>query len=471
MRFTAAVATLACLAFPAEARAADSKLPVVVWPTLTPAGDAAGTALHKPLSANDKALFERSQELDATLRDAVQDLGFTLYVADTGPTLGHTRDSDLLRRAGSAASNAEPDGGTWVISPRVEAAGGNEYVVRIVAVPPRGRELRVRVETVPGESVSARGLVMLRELLSPQTAALATVEGDRERTGKGNTQGVMPPLRSQGRAVLAVNAGLFGAFSAYGLEQASGSDDPRVLYPLLAVGTGAGVGAALLVADEWDVTTGEASFLAAGTWWGAASALLVTVGRGLEPINDRYTYGVAGGLVGLGAATFAVTQRKIDEGGATLTHSGAAFGLLAGGAVEMFYQGTTTNIEPYTGMGWGAGIGLLASGTLASLVTVSQSRVLMVDVGLGGGALIGAAAASPLLFEHPTEASQRGWLAVTVAGSLAGGVTAWWLTRDGNAPKLASWIKGLPSAGIIGSTPTRTGDVPAYGVSWGGGGL
>jgi hypothetical protein len=278
----------------------------------------------------------------------------------------------------------------------------------------------------------------------------------------------MPPLRSQGRAVLAVNSGLFGAFAAFGLEKASGSDDPRVLYPLLALGTGIGVGASLLVADEWDVTTGEAGFLAAGAWWGAASALLVTVGRGLEPIDDRYTYGVGGGLIGLGAATFALTQRKIDEGGAALTHSGAAFGLLAGGAVEMFYEGKTTNIEPYTGMGWGAGIGLLASGTLASLVTVSQSRVLMVDVGLGGGALIGAAAASPLLFEHPTAESQRGWLAVTVAGSLAGGATAWWLTRDGSSPKLASWIRGLPSAGIIGSTPTRTGDVPAYGVTWGG---
>jgi hypothetical protein len=134
----------------------------------------------------------------------------------------------------------------------------------------------------------------------------------------------------------------------------------------------------------------------------------------------------------------------------------------------MFYRGTTTNIEPYTGMGWGTGIGVLASGTMASLITVSQSRVLMIDVGLGGGALLGAAAASPLLFEHVTESSQRGWLAATVAGSLAGGATAWWLTRDGGSPKLASWIRGLPSAGIIGVTPTRTGDVPAYGVTWGG---
>lgn len=451
----------------AAVASADPKLPVVVWPTLTPAGDASGPPLHKPQAGTDKALYERAQELDATLRDAVQDLGFTLYVADTGPAPGRTRDADLLHRADSAAAGGEPDG-TWVVSPRVESAGGDQYVVRIVAVPPRGHELRVRVETVAADSVSARGLVMLRDLLSPQTAAIASTEKDLERTCNGTTQGIMPPLRSEGRAVLAVNAGLFGAFTSFGLEKASGSDDPRVLYPLLALGTGIGVGAALLVADEWDVTTGDAGFLAAGAWWGAASALLVSVGRGVEPVDERYTVGVGGGLVGLGLGTFALTQRHMDEGRAALTHSGAAFGLLAGGAVELFYRGTTTNIEPYTGMGYGTGIGLVGAGAIASLLSVSQSRVLLVDVGLGGGALIGAAAASPLLFENVTEASTRGWLAATVAGGLVGGAAAWWLTRDSTPPKLASWLRGLPSAGIIGATETRTGAVPAFGVSWAG---
>ena len=467
-RFLGGVALAAALAAAASARA-DPKLPVVIWPTLTPAGDAPGVGtLHKPVPASERQLFERAQELDATLRDAVQDLGFTLYVADTGPAPGRTRDADLLRRADSSAAGAEAEGGTWVVSPRVEAAGGNEYIVRIVAVPPRGHELRVRVETVAAESVSARGLVMLRDLLSPQTAAQATVEGDIERRAKGSTQGVMAPPRSQGRAVLAVNAGLFGAFTAFGLQKASGSDDPRVLYPLLALGTGIGVGAALLAADEWDVTTGDASFLAAGAWWGASSALLVAVGRGVEPVNDRYTFGVGGGLVGLSLATLAVTQRRMDEGGATLAHSGAAFGLLAGGAVEMFYKGTTTNIQPYTGMGYGNGIGLLAAGAIATLVPVSQSRILLIDVGLGSGALIGAAAASPLLFEHVSDGSTRGWLTATVAGSLVGGAAAWWLTRDRTPSKPSSWLHGLPSAGVIGSSPARTGQVPVYGVAWGG---
>jgi hypothetical protein len=445
----------------------DQKPSVVVWPTLTPAGDGPSTApLHKPALATDRAVFELAQELDATLRDAVQDLGFTLYVADTGPAPGRTRDTDLLRRAAASAAGGEADGGTWVVSPRVETEGGDQYVVRILAVPPGGHELRVRVETVAKDSVSVRGLVMLRDMLSPQTAAQAAIEGEIQRAGRGTTTGVMTPLRSQGRAVLAVNGGLFGASVAYALQKASGSEDPRVLYPLLALGTGIGVGAALLVTDEWDVSTGDAGVLAAGAWWGGASAALIGVGQNVQPVNDRYTLAVGGGLLGLSLATFAVTQRRMDEGDATLTHSGAAFGLLAGAAVEMFQRGTTTNIQPYTGMGYGTGVGVLAAGALASVVTVSPSRVLLIDVGLGGGALLGAAAASPLLFENPTQASERGWLAATVAGSLVGGATAWWLTRDITPPKPLGASLGFPLAGIIGSSPSRGGETPIYGVAW-----
>ncbi len=134
-------------------------------------------------------------ELDATLRDAVQDLGFDLYVADAGPAPGHTRDQDLVERAAGSAANGTPEGGTWVVSPRIEAASGGDYVVRIVAVPPDGHELRVRVETVPADSVGVRGLVMLRDLLSPATAAQAAVEQEREEAAQGFGAGDHAPVR------------------------------------------------------------------------------------------------------------------------------------------------------------------------------------------------------------------------------------------------------------------------------------
>ncbi len=460
----------------APASASDAPEPkpaVVVWPTLTPIGDVpTGAALHRPQSGADREVFERAQELDATVRDAVQDLGFTLYVADTGPANGHTRDEDLLERAARSPGAATPDGaprGTWVVSPRIEAAGGGEYTVRIVAVAPLGRELHVRVETAAADSVGVRGLVMLRDLLSPASAARAAIEREREQTSRGTAQGIMSPLRSQGRAVLAVNSGLFGGFAAFSVQRASGSDDPRVLYPLLALGTGIGIGAALLAADEWDVTGGDAWFLTAGTWWGAAAGFLIAAGHNLQPSEDRFSWGVGGGLIGAGLATFAVTRTTMDDGDAMLAHSGGALGLLLGSATELLYRGVAPSptAHPYTGSGYGAAIGLLAAGTLATRVTVSPSRVLLVDLGAGGGALIGAALASPLIFQNVTPANTRGWLGATLGGAVAGGLTAWWLTRDA-IPKRAAWRLGQPGGGVIGSSVTSRGETPIYGVDWSG---
>jgi hypothetical protein len=462
---TSALAVLAA----AQSSLAETKPPVVIWPTLTPAGDSpAGGALHKPQPGVDKETFARAMELDATLRDAVQDLGFDLFIADAGPASGHTRDEDLVERAAGSAANGTPEGGTWVVSPRIEWTSGGDYVVRIVAVPPNGHELRVRVETVPADSVGVRGLVMLRDLLSPSAAAQAAVEQEREEAARGSTQGIMHPPRSQGRAVLAVNSALFGGFAAFSLQRSSGSEDPRVTYPLLALGTGMGIGAALLVTDEWNITTGDAWFLSAGAWWGTTSAILLAAGNNLQPFDDRYTWGVSGGLIGASLATFALTRGPMDDGDAMLAHSGAAFGLLLGGAIQLLYQGQTpAEATPYRGMGYGTAAGLLLAGTLATRVTTSPSRVLLVDVGVGGGALLGAAAASPLIFKNITPQGTRGWLSATIGGSVLGGVLAFYLTRD-SSPKI-SWLPpGYPTAGVIGESIGPHGNKPILGVGWGG---
>jgi hypothetical protein len=465
MRWVLAVAAFA-LVLVARVAVAAEPASVVVWPTLTPAGDgSSAVALHRPSPTTEKALADRAAELDATLRDGVSDLGFTLYVADAGPSPGHMRDSDLIERASKAGGGGASNTGTWVVSPRLEAGSGDTLVIRIVAVPPNGRELRVRVETVPAESVAVRGLVMMRDMLSPNTAQVAATERERDRLDTGAGAGVMSPLRSQGRAVLAINSALFGGFLAYSVQRSSGSDDPRVLYPLLALGTGVGIGGALLVADEWDVTTGDAWFLAAGGWWGAASGLLIANGRHVDPLTDRYAWGVAGGFIGLGTSTITLIKFRMDEGDAMLAHSGGALGLFFGALGELAYRGTTTDVTPFTGMGYGAAIGLVAAEALATQVTASPSRVLLIDVGVGGGALVGAAAASPLIFQDLTETKTRWWVAATMAGGLAGGGVAWFLTRDAWSTK-TSWNLGLPMAGVIGASATRTGAVPAYGIGW-----
>jgi hypothetical protein len=439
---------------------------VVVWPTLTPAGDdPAGGPLHRP-SFSDSPLASRAEELDATLRDAAQDLGNVLDVDDVGPGVGHARDSDLIERAAQTRAGSRPGSGTWVVSARLEHAAGDSFLVRIVAVPPNGTELRVRVETVKGSDIPVRGLVMLRDLLSPQAAAQAeAARRELVRVDPTTQLGLTSPPRSEGRAILAVNGALFGAYVAYSIQFASGSNDPRVLYPLLTLGTGIGLGSAILVSEEWDVSTGAAWYLAAGAWWGAGAGVLIANGQGVSPFGDRYSWGVVGGLGGLTLATVALTRKKMDEGGAALTHSGAGLGFVVGGLSEFFYKGSTV-ATPFRGSGYGSAIGLIGAGATAAFVPVSPSRVLLVDLGAGLGGLAGAAGASPLVFRDVTAASTRGFVAATLGGTILGGGIGLFLTRGDGKPSKKALLPFdvMPTAGVIGESMTPKGGVPIYGI-------
>jgi len=439
--------------------------PIVVWPTLTPAGDEVGaTSVHKP-GPTEGSIYSRAMELDATLRDAVQDLGYTLDVGDPGPAMGHARDLDMLERAQHSTphSSSPTDTGTWLVSPRLEPTSGDAFLLRIVVVPPKGKQLRVRVERVSGPDVAVRGLVLLRDLLA--TSPVATTEPTR-RPDESAAMGIMAPSRSPGRAVLAANAALFGAFMAFSVQRASGSEDPRLLYPLLTLGTGLGLGSALLVAEEWNVSTGDAWTLAGGAWWGTAAGILIANGRKVQPLTDRYAWGVGGGIIGLGLATFSLTRGKADEGDAVLVHSGAGLGLGLGALSDYFYRGDL-NRTPYTGAGYGSAIGLVAGGTLAKLTKVSASRILLIDLGAGLGAAAGAAIGSPLVFENVTPEKTRGFVAATLGGTLVGGAAAWWFTRDRSStppPARPNALRLTPYGGTVGASATRDGSVPAYGL-------
>jgi hypothetical protein len=465
---------------PAQAPAARQQ-DVVIWPTLTPAGDdAAGVGIHRPTSA-DPQLAARAQELDATLRDAAQDLGYTLDLGDPGPSPTRTRDADMIARAGRTRTGSPSGSGTWVASARLERVAADVFLLRVVAVPPNGAELRVRVDTVKGSDVPVRGLVMLRDLLSPQTAAQADASfREQNRVDTSTQAGVATPTRSQGRAVLAVNGAVFGGFAAYSILHASGctsgttSTCPTVLYPLLALGTGVGLGSALLVAEEWDVTLGDAWYLAAGAWWGVASGAFVADGVSNLKFGDGYSWGVVGGLSGLTLATVALTRKNVDEGGAALAHSGGALGLAMGGLIEFSAKGSTTT-TPFMGAGIGSLVGIVGAGTTALFVPVAASRVLLVDLGAGLGGLAGAAGGSPLLVDKTvTGARTQGFVAATLGGMLVGGGTAWFLTRDTGKKTAGLPLDLTPIAGVIGQSEVRArgpgvspgaiGTVPAYGV-------
>jgi hypothetical protein len=360
------------------------------------------------------------------------------------------------------------DEGEWVVSARIEYVGADNYLVRIVAVPPKGKSLRVRVEKVRAADISARGLVMLRDLVLVTQKSTA-VEANAAQVRESERFGIMSSIRSPGRAVLAANGALFGAFVAFGVERASGSDDPRLLFPLLALGTGTGLGVSLLAAEEWDISTGDAWVLAGGAWWSAGAGVMIANGLHVDPLTDRYAWGVAGGLAGTGLGIFALTRKKMDEGDAVLVNSGGAFGMLLGGMTDLFYRGTL-DARPYTGGGYGAAAGVVGAGTLAVFTGASPSRMLLIDLGAGLGALAGAAAGSPLIFKDVAKGDAdvvsagqtRGFLAATGAGTIAGGAVAWYLTRPHPEEKPKA-TRIVPMGGVIGSSPTREGAVPIYG--------
>jgi hypothetical protein len=441
--------------------APDAKEAIEIWPTLTPAGDAPGVAMHRPTDA-DGLIALRAQELDATLRDAAQDLGFEIPLGQAAVSPKGTRDTDILAHSGAGA-------GKWIVSPRIEAADNDTFLIRLVVAQPNARELRVRVMTVKGSEVSVKGLVMLRDALAPSSSAQAAKnDQDRERAGQLADLGSVPPPRSQGRAIFAVNGAVLGGFLAFSLQRASvnnidNADDPRVLLPLLTLGTGVGLGGSLLAAEEWDVTTGAAWFLSAGTWWGAASGFFLASGTDVQPLNSRYLYGAAGGVAGLGLSVFALTRHSVDDGGALLTHSGGALGLYVGSVIELMVRGSFDRPPPI-GQGVGAAVGVVGTGILATQIEISPSRVLLFDLGAGLGGLVGAAATSPLVFGTPTSSQTRVFLIAALSGSAIGGITAAFLTRTREPKKTAIW--GEPVIGPIGSSATKEGPVPAYGLGW-----
>jgi hypothetical protein len=116
---------------------------------------------------------------------------------------------------------------------------------------------------------------------------------------------------------------------------------------------------------------------------------------------------------------------------------------------------------------------VLVAGAAATQIHVPPSRVLMIDLGVVLGGLTGAAAASPLLFggEH-TEGKDRAWLASVAAGTIAGGIVAYFVTQptprehssEAAEGETASRPAALPYVGIIAMSPGNDGAPhPIYG--------
>lgn len=430
----------------------EAALPVaIIGPVLTPLNGTDKEPPKRVLAADP--LAARAREVESAIKEALQDLGLALDVGAQLPGDG-VRELDLVQRAGGGA-------GAWVISPRIEQLSSDRFVLRLVAVPPKGATLLVRVEQVDGAHLAARAVVMLRDLVSMKLAAPppsgSTEEGPRASEESAG--------RSRGRTVLAASSSLFGLYGAFAIYK-TGSSDERLLYPLLLLGSGLGLGASLIVADEWDVTPGAAWTIAAGTWWGTLAGLNLAAGNNVQPTSNRYAWGLVGGLGGTALTVLAVAATRFDDGDAALVHSGAVLGTFTGSLIEALWRGDLGSQSPNKGFGWGSAAGLVGGGVVASLVQTTPARVFLIDLGCGIGALGGAAVTSPLVFKDKTDEKTRGFVSGVLAGTLVGGAVAYFVTRDHQpeATKGADF-HFAPTGGVLGVSTARDGSTaPIFGA-------
>jgi hypothetical protein len=390
--------------------------------------------------APDAAIDVLLPHLDQLVTEAVQDLGLTLAL-EPRSARELPADEDLIKRAHDS----------WVVLPTLEREGRG-LRLRIVAIRPGSRVMLTRSERSSTDDLDVRVAVMMRDLLQSQAAA---------EPAPSAAPSVLEELearepRSNGRAVLALNAAVFGGYVGYSIQAASGSSDERLVYPLVALGTGVGLGASMLIADEWDISVGEAWFLSAGLWWPTSSGLLLAGHHDVHK-DDRYVYGVVSGTAGVALAVAAVSSTNITDGDAALAHSGGVLGLGLGGLSQLFIEGRTSK-TPIGGMGYGAAIGTLGAGVLATQVNLKAPRVLLVDLGATLGALTGAAAGSPLLLvdQEESKSRTRAWLGSIFAGTVLGAGIGWWSTRKSDAPAATSQAS-LPALPYAVATPDARG--------------
>jgi hypothetical protein len=392
----------------------------------------------------------RARQLDLTLSDAAQDLGFTLDLSERANQEGRElTDLEVIERAAK--------GTRWVVYPSIDTRS-SDTILRLVAVAPGSKVAVVRTEAVKSADLAIRAVIMLRDVTTGRPAT-STGEPARKPPERNEVQPALAiPARSQGRSVLALNSAFFGGFIGYSVQSGSGSDDQRLLFPLIALGTGLGLGASTIVAEEWDVGLGDAWYLSAAAWWPAFSGLFLARSRTDADPSTEYSFALIGSLGGLSLATTSlVLGGGMSQGGALLTHSGGAFGTLLGAMTELAVRGEASLVNPPNrGLGYGAGIGVVLAGAAAVRNDIEPARVQAIDLGAGLGGLAGAAVTSPFIFRQRSAAGDRTFLVTTMGFTLAGGAAAYWFTRK-PAPAKASAPAVFPVAGPIGESITPSG--------------
>lgn len=372
-------------------------------------------------------------ELAGVLSEAVRDFGLEPSAAEAEPN-----PIDEFGRLGAplasfrlASELALRDGELWL---------------KLALVPPDSRLVLVRAERLAPAELEVKTLGMLRELLEARPGAASS---DCPPPARVTTQdAALPeatPGRSEGRAVLALHTAALGGYLGYALQRTSGSNDARLTYPLAALGAGVGVGAAMIVAEEWNIDVAQAWFLGAGMLWPTVATLLILEPDATETPGQRQMLGLVGAIGGVTLATAGLVIGDVTEGGAALTHSGAALGALLGSVTEMLVEGDA-DTSPREGIGWGALSGVILAGAAATQIEApSATDMLFIDLRALLGGLLGAAVGTPVLVsQDPSPARDRIWLSGIAAGTLTGAAVSYWVTQS-DEPRPPAPPDGAPS--------------------------
>jgi hypothetical protein len=243
----------------------------------------------------DPALETARRELETTLSEVLTDL----EIANAEVRLLPDGSSVHVE---TAAITAAP---RWRLLAQLERSA-DALQLTLAAVAPESVVVMVRTERCTPEDLHVRTIAMVRDLARARGTAPSSAPDQNCRPCAA-----VERTRSAGRAALVLNTALIGGYAGYAIQRAGGSNDARLTYPLLALGTGIGIGAGMVVADEWDVSAGDAWYLSAGAVWPTLSALFLATGYDSRPEDARFMIGLGGTVSGVTLATLVLSSGHV----------------------------------------------------------------------------------------------------------------------------------------------------------------